>query len=335
MKKKSSIVIGSGIAGLATAVRLASKGFEVKVFERNSYPGGKLSMFEKDGFRFDAGPSLFTQPQYIEALFAEAAEPMAPYFGYSSVDVACTYFFESGKKIKAYTKAEDFAEELQQQTGEPTHTVLKYLRNSKKMYEHIGSVFLNHSLHKPGTWLHRRVLKALKTVRFPYLFQSLHRYNKNHFKTAEAAQIFNRYATYNGSNPYKAPAMLSLIPHLELNEGTFYPKGGMISITNALYQLALKKGVQFYFNSPVQRIIQHDGAALGVVANDENLLADVVVSNSDVYFTYKHLLSQPLKAEKVLKQERSSSALIFYWGINQTFSVLGLHNIFFSAQYEE
>jgi phytoene dehydrogenase-like protein len=148
----------------------------------------------------------------------------------------------------------------------------------------------------------------LRAVKPAYLFTSLHKYNKGQFKTAEATQLFNRYATYNGSNPYKAPAMLSLIPHLEMNEGTFYPKGGMISITNALHKLALHCGVTFHFN--------------------------IVVSNQDVYFTYKHLLQQESQAQKVLKQERSSSALIFYWGIGRSFEELGLHNIFFSGDYQ-
>jgi phytoene desaturase len=158
--------------------------------------------------------------------------------------------------------------------------------------------------------------------------------NAAHFTNPKTVQLFNRYATYNGSNPYKAPGMLSLIPHLEHNEGSFYPKGGMISITNALYKLAQKKGVIFHLNTPVTRIIQHERKVLGVVVNNENVFADIVVSNMDVYFTYKHLLGDPHKSKKILKQERSSSALIFYWGIKKEFKELGLHNIFFTKDYQ-
>ena len=129
--------------------------------------------------------------------------------------------------------------------------------------------------------------------------------------------------------------MLSLIPHLELNQGTFYPKGGMISISKALYQLALKKGVQFYFSTPVERIIQNENCANGVVVAGKNIFSDIVVSNMDVYFTYQRLLLDHAKAGEVLKQERSSSALIFYWGINRSFPELELHNIFFTTNYQE
>jgi phytoene desaturase len=129
--------------------------------------------------------------------------------------------------------------------------------------------------------------------------------------------------------------MLSLIPHLEQNQGTFYPSGGMISITNALYQLALKKGVTFHFNQPVDRIIHLEGKAQGIVVNGKNMLANIIVSNGDIYFTYKNLLHHPSKAKKILKQERSSSAVIFYWGIGKSFPGLGLHNILFSNHYKE
>ncbi|RYF79012.1 MAG: FAD-binding protein [Chitinophagaceae bacterium] len=189
-KRKSAIIIGSGIAGLAAAIRLAVDGFSVRVYERNAVPGGKITMFEKDGYRFDAGPSLFTQPQNIEELFEYAGEPIDAYFSYKDVDVACKYFFENGKTVNAYTNIESFAEELQEQVGEPKQAVTNYLSASKKVYNNIGSIFLNYSLHKRSTWLNKRIFTALRTVKFPYLFHSLHTYNRKRFVSTEAGQIF-------------------------------------------------------------------------------------------------------------------------------------------------
>ena len=334
MQDSKAIVIGTGVGGLAISIRLALKGYQVEVFEKNSYPGGKLSAFEKDGFRFDAGPSLFTQPQNIEELFTLAGEPLEKYFSYQRVPIANKYFYENGKQVKAFTDAEDFAKEMKLQLNEDPQVVLKYLQQSKKLYENIGLLFLEHSLHRAKTWFHSRVFKAFLTLKLPYLFQSLHQYNSSKFSSPEAVQLFNRFATYNGSSPYKTPAMLSLIPHLEQNEGTFYPTGGMISITNALYQLALKKGVKFHFDSPVQRIIHDNGNISGVEVNEQVYSAKIIVSNADVYFTYKNLLANLSMAKKVLKQERSSSAVIFYWGIKKKFPQLELHNIFFSKEYK-
>ena len=142
-----AIVIGSGIAGMAAAIRLAVQGFEVKVFEANDSPGGKLTSFERNGFLFDAGPSLFTQPENIEELFAYANEPIASYFQYSKVDISCKYFFENRKIITAYGDKEKLTEEFVDKLGEEPLSVKNYLKNSEKLYHNIGSIFLNYSLH--------------------------------------------------------------------------------------------------------------------------------------------------------------------------------------------
>lgn len=335
MHKKKAIVVGAGIAGIATAIRLAIKGYEVEVHEKNAVAGGKMYLIEKGGYKFDAGPSLFTQPANIEELFELAGEKIADYFTYTSLPLACRYFFENGKLVDAYTSSDAFAHEMETKLGEPKSNVINYLRNAERVYEDVGQIFLNYSLHKASTWLHARVVKALGTVKLPYLFSTLHEFNQQSFSTPEAVQIFNRFATYNGSNPYSAPGMLSLIPHLEQNQGTFYPFGGMVSIPNALIALANKKGVKFVLNSEVKEIVVEENKVQGIRTAKGQINADLVVSNVDAYFTYKHLMNDQKGAQKVLRNERSSSAFIFYWGIKKSFPQLHLHNIFFSKNYKK
>lgn len=328
-------IIGSGVAGMACAIRLAVQGFNVSVFEKNSYPGGKLSAFEKDGFHFDAGPSLFVQPENIEALFKLAGENIQQYLRYNQLDITCKYFYEDGVVISAWTNKEKFANEIEAKTGEPAEHVLAYLKESEKIYRNIGDIFLNNPLQKTATWLKPKIIKALGFTKPGYLFSTFNKLNEKKFSNPHIVQLFNRYATYNGSDPYQAPGMLQLIPHIEFNEGVFYPLGGMISVTKALYSLALKKGVQFYFNAPVQEIIKEGKSVKGIIANGKDLYADVVVSNADVYFTYKQLLNKESIAKQILKQESSSSAIVFYWGIKKEFQQLNLHNVFFSNNYKE
>jgi phytoene desaturase len=268
-------------------------------------------------------------------LFSLAGEPMEEYLQYEKVDTSCTYFYENGKVIHAFAGSERYATELEDKAGENKVSVIQYMSRSEKLYKQLGSVFLNSSLHLRQTWFSKAVLKAISGIRYPYLFSTLADYNKSKFRSPEARQIFNRYATYNGSNPFKAPAMLSIIPHLEQNEGTFYPKGGMVQITDALHKLAEKKGVRFHFNTPVDRIIHTQAKVQGVVVNKQNKEADIVVSNADVFFTYRDLLKDQPRAEKLMRKERSSSALLFYWGMRQQTPALGLHNIFFSEDYEK
>ena len=331
---RKAIIVGGGIAGMATSIRLAVQGFDVEVFEKNDVLGGKMYLIEKSGFYFDAGPSLFTQPQNLIELFEYAGETIGEYFNFSKVPIACKYFFESGIVINAYTNKHDFARELNEKLGEPEHNVIDYLDESARVFESVGNIFLNYSLRSASTWLHPRIFSAMKSVGLSHLFGTLNSFNQIRLKTKEAVQIFNRFATYNGSNPFKAPGMLSLIPHLEQNEGTFYPKGGMISIPNALERLARKKGVKFSLGKSVEKIVKGNDIVEGVEVGGIFHPADIVISNVDVYYTYKNLLGDINKANKVLKNERSSSALIFYWGINKTFPDLHLHNIFFSNDYK-
>jgi phytoene desaturase len=331
----AAVVIGSGVGGLAVAIRLAVKGYRVTVYERNNEPGGKMNLFEKDGYFFDAGPSLFTQPKNLEELFAIAGEPMEDYFQYRSLPLACRYFWSNGKIVNAYTAPDAFAKELEEKLGEDPTSVKAYLLRAEKAYNSIGSVFLDHSLHLARTWLNKRLLPAIASTRLSYLTSSMHAFNRSSFRSEEAVQLFDRFATYNGSDPYKAPAMLTMIPHLEQNEGTFYPVGGMISIPRALYKLALKKGVKFIFNTRVDRIVHEHGQAKAVVVNDQLVTADMVVSNMDVYYVYRDLLKDAKAAARVLTRERSSSAMIFYWGIRKEFSQFHLHNILFSNNYKE
>lgn len=334
MNNRKAIVIGAGIGGIATAIRLAVKGYEVDVYEKNEVAGGKMYLIEKDGFNFDAGPSLFTQPANIEELFQLAGEDISSYFTYESVPIACRYFFENGKKINAYTDAAQFADEMNRQAGEPMENVIQYLKDSERVYDKVGTIFLNYSLHQVSTWFHSRIIDAMRAVRLPYLFKTLDQFNKDRFKSPEAVQIFNRYATYNGSNPYSAPGMLSLIPHLEQNQGTFYPRGGMINIPRALIALAEKKGVRFHVNTVVEQIKKENNRITGVMINQAFVPADLVVSNVDAYYTYKNLLRDEAGAKRILKSERSSSALIFFCGMKKEFNDLHLHNIFFSNSYE-
>jgi len=328
-----AVIAGSGIGGLAAAIRLSAKGYTVEVFEKNSYPGGKLSAFDKGGYIFDAGPSLFTQPENIRELFELSGKPIEDYFSYRSVPVSNNYFFEGGKMVRAWASMDKFSEELENQLGEPAENLRSYIKDAADLYNDVGTIFLNDSLHRAGTWLSPRILRAIKGLRLSYLTSTLHQYNTSRFHTPEAVQIFNRFATYNGSNPYRTPAMLSLIPHLEINQGTYYPTGGMISITGALFKLATDLGVKFHFNNAVQEILHHKGKVTGVKVGGEKIDAEAVISNIDVFYTYKNLLKDDLSASKVLKQERSSSAFIFYWGMQSNFPELDLHNIFFSKDY--
>lgn len=337
MENSKICIIGAGIGGLSAAIRLAATGHQVTVYEANSYPGGKLTEIQVDNYRFDAGPSLFTMPSYIEALFSLAGKNISDYFQYDRLEIICHYFWEDGTRLKAYADSEIFAQEVEKKLDVPAKEITEILAASAEKYHLTGTTFLEKSLHKPSTWFSSEVARSLTQI--PMLtgavFQSMHRDNERRLSHPKLVQLFDRFATYNGSNPYKAPGMLNIIPHFEHNIGAFFPKGGMHQITLALYHLAMDLGVSFNFNQAVEKICVKQKKAIGIRVQGQDKAYDKVISNMDVFPTYRKMLADQTQPHRTLAQPRSTSALIFYWGVKKEFKELGLHNILFSKNYRK
>jgi phytoene desaturase len=332
---KKAIVIGSGIAGIASAIRLTAMGYRVEVFETNDYPGGKLSEIQLGGYRFDAGPSLFTLPEQVEDLFRISGKNIEEYFEYVKLEVNCHYFWEEGKQIKGFADIEQFSQEVESKLGEPAVHIRDFLVKSAYLYQHLSPLFMQRSLHKIKTWFNRQALESYKNLWKFGMFTTMHKANQKQFDNPKLVQLFNRYATYNGSNPYQTPATLNIIPHLEMNLGAFFPKKGMYDITTSLYRLACDVGVAFHFGSKVDEIIVEDRKAKGIKVKGKKYFAECIVNNMDMVNSYKTILKDQKQPFRLLQQPKSSSALIFYWGIKKVFGELDLHNILFSEDYKE
>lgn len=332
---KKALVVGSGIAGIAASIRLAVKGYQVEVFEANAYPGGKLTAIEGKGYRFDAGPSLFTLPEQVEELFQLAGQNPKEHFEYDRLEVVCHYFWEDGKKVKAWADSARFAAEVASELGVSELGIKEVLKRSAFIYEHLSPLFMHRSLHKLSTWIGPQARKAYLNLGKLGLFSTMNAFNKRHLKDPKLVQLFNRYATYNGSDPYQTPATLTIIPHLEFNLGAYFPKHGMHDISMSLYKLAVSLGVRYHFNAPVEEILVENQRACGLRVQGNVVSGDLVVNNMDMVNAYKTILKKQVQPKKLLEQPKSSSALIFYWGITQIFEEIGMHNIFFSEDYEQ
>ena len=370
-KDRHAVVIGSGIAGLASSIRLTLAGYQVQVFEAASQPGGKVAEHRQAGYRFDMGPSLFTLPGLLDELFREAGANPADYYSYRKLDTICRYFFPGGKILNAWEDPERLALEFESVLGEPAENVRTYLAKARRIYDLTEGIFLESSLHDWETYRKAPLWKTLAGLPELDAFNTMHSVNHKIFKQRESVQLFDRYATYNGSNPYKAPATLNVIGHLEHNLGAYLLKGGMRTLVDALYRLALERGVQFHFDSTVERILLREpagfkgwlghrgvrgvrvtgqatsletGQATGRASNQTSspyssqpqsidISAELVVSNMDIVPTYRKLLPDISHPDFLLNQPKSTSALIFYWGMDRTYPELDLHNILFSADY--
>jgi phytoene desaturase len=336
--KKVARIIGSGIAAIAASIRIAKKGYEVHVHEGNSYPGGKLSEIKLGEYRFDAGPSLFTLPENVDALFELCGENPRDHFNYIKKNESCRYFWEDGKCLTAHSSIDKFVSEAEINLGESAQAIRSHLSLAKKQYDSTSEFFLESSLHRLKTYFKLSIFKTILALPSLRLLSTMHGVHSKRFRTSHMVQLFDRYATFNGSSPFKAPGTLCMIPHLEFGIGTFLPSKGMVDITNSLVALAKRQGVYFHFDEKVTRIISNKKRANGLLVEKNNkdvlLNSDVVISNMDVTPTYRKLLPYLPEPSKILSQEPSSSALIFYWGIKGKFSELNLHNILFSKDYK-
>lgn len=329
-----AIVIGAGIGGLGASIRLAKLGYDVIVFEANNHVGGKMNNLQLGDWRFDMGPSVFTGPEYIKELFDLCGEDFSN-FEYEKLEESFTYFFPDGQHFKLPAKEEELIATFQRELGEDPKVVRKYLKKSGDNYKAIAPLFIETSLHRWRGLINKKLIKALSRLPKYKLSSTMHEENAATFKNPKTVQIFNRYATYNGSDPFKTPAMLNMIQHLEMNEGVYLPKKGMVNIAHTLKELAEKQGVTFRFLEKVAQINLENNTAKGVTTPQGTYLADVIISNMDVAFTYEKLMPTAHRPMKTLNQEKSSSAMVFYWGIRKKFDQLGVHNMFFSSDYKK
>jgi len=330
---KKVAVIGAGISGIASAIRLAVRGFDVTVFEINENPGGKINQIEYNGFRFDTGPSLFTLPELVDELFMLSGSKYT--LQYTQLEEACQYFYEDGMVINAYIDLEKFNHELTEKLGEDNSALKRYLKKSEELYKLTSRVFIFKSIHLLRNYFSMDFLKsALKSYKLN-AFQTMHAANLKRFKNPKTIQLFDRYATYNGSNPYKAPGTLNIIAHLENNLGAFFPDKGMYNIVEELVKLAELQGVKFNYKAKVESLLINNSVVEGVKVNGQDFFADFVVNSTDVNNFYKFILKDHTLLKQTLQHEKSSSAIIFYWGINHAFENVHLHNILFAENYQE
>ena len=335
---KKAIVVGSGIGGLATSIRLACQGFQVTVFEANAYPGGKLTAFSLGKYRFDAGPSLFTMPHFVSELFELAGENPTEHFAYKKKEIACQYFWEDGVQLTAYGDRNKLVNEIEKQLKVPSDTVLTYLENAQKKYERTQSLFLEQSLHKLSTYFSKDTLKGILHYRSFEIGKSLHEVNQKHLKEPHLVQMYDRYATYNGSSPFKTPGIMTLVQHLEQHYGTFIPYKGMEDISQSIYQLALRKGVRFHFNTTVSKIVIENKKAKGIQVKGEEFRSDVTIASADYHHVDQFLLEKQNRQYTPKywdKRHLAPSSLIFYLGVNKKIPKLNHHNLFFDQDFDQ
>ena len=327
------IIIGAGIGGLSAAINLAISGRRnVTVFEKNDQTGGKMGQLSQGGYRWDTGPSVITMLSVIQDLFVCANRNLDDYLKFIPIEPLTRYFFPDGQM---FDLSRDHAKTLRQIEQLDTHDIegyLAFLAHAARIHRITAPVFI---YSQPPT------LRSFLQVPIKDYFKidplrTINRAASSFVRSPYLRQIFNRFATYVGASPYLAPATLNVIAHVELNQGVWYPSGGIFQIAEALTRLAQELGVDIRTNSEVKQITTSQTQVTGVITSDGVLhTVGTVIANVDILTTTEKLLtSAALPAKQVFSNHKlSSSGFILLLGINGTHQQLAHHNIFFSPDY--
>lgn len=330
--KGEIIVIGGGLGGLSAAIHLAAAGVPVRLIEQRPVLGGKAGEIHKAGFRWDTGPSVLTLPHILESVFESAGESLTDYVTLLPVSPLTEYYFPDGRRLRLWKEPALMRAELERWDPDLWHRWKRYLEYARRLYENAAPIFLETPIHSLSLLVRQPALWRARNLRLPIdPFRSMHAAAQRYLREPALVQIADRYATYNGSNPFRAPATLNLISWVENGLGIYYVQGGIYRLVEALTALAQKKGVALHYGEKVQRIHYQRGRIQAVETDKALYSACAVVSAIDVQRTYEELLGVPLPY-LLRRSEPSLSGIVFLWGVKIQ-SDFGHHTIFFSRDY--
>jgi diapolycopene oxygenase len=319
------IVIGAGLGGLSAAIALAARGMRVTVLEKRERAGGKMDELRAAGFRWDTGPSVITMRDVLERLFARASAKLDDYVTLQALQPITRYFWNDGLTLDAVADIDAMAARIAQFSPPDAAHYRDFMAYAGRLFETVKAPFLYR--RKPGL---RDLLKLpLRDALKIDALRSMHTSVSSAFEDPHLVQLFDRFATYNGSSPYRVPATLNTIVHVEMAAGAFYPRGGVYELARAYERLARERGVTFRYGLGARTVLIDKQHARGVVTDAGTIDADAVVCNADYTQAQRALLGRTPND----RLEPSCGGFVLMLGVRGQFDALAHHNIFFSDDY--
>ncbi len=273
------IVIGAGLGGLATALRLAVRGHSVTVLERGARPGGKMNTWKQDGFSFDTGPSLITMPEVFAELFSVAGEDIHEHLRLQRLDPVASYHFPDGSSFEYGQSLPHWQAQMQRLFPADIDGFHRLMALGGRLYELSRRTFFADA---PGEAPDPQMASALKYMPLLHGWGNYDATVRRFIRDERLISFFGRYATYVGSSPYSAPATLLAIPYLEYAHAAWYIEGGLYRLVESLCGLLQKHGVTLRCNAEVAAVNHSGGRTSGVrLSSGESLDAGIVIFNGD------------------------------------------------------
>ncbi|MCB0284034.1 MAG: phytoene desaturase [Calditrichaeota bacterium] len=335
LRNQKAVVIGSGFGGLAAAIRLQSKGFQVTVLEKREKPGGRAYQLKKNGYTFDMGPSLVTEPAIINGVFEAAGKRLEDYVSLTSLDPFYRIYFHDKSFIDYNGDSENMKKQMSRFNKKDAANYDRFMAVAKQFYdavihEKLGSVPFS-TISSMITFIPRALkLNALSPA---YSFV------KRFFNDFRHRFMFSFHPLFIGGNPFKAPSLYLMIPYLEKTGGVLYSKGGMYSIIEAFVKVFEEIGGTLVTNAEATNISVKNGKTNGVWSGNRFYPADIVVSNADFKHTYDDLVKSEHRKKwtsgKLNRLDYSMSAFILFMGVKKKYDNLLHHTLILSERYKE
>ncbi len=332
---KHIAVIGGGFAGLSAATDLASKGYRVTLYEKNSTTGGRGRMMKSELFTFDMGPSWYWMPDVFETYFKRFGKNVSDYYQLKRLDPSYRIFFDENEVLDVPADLAKFREMLENLEPGCGSSFDKFMDEAKTKYH----VSMSDFVWKPSlSWTEFMSPKLLKGAMRLRLFSSLSSHVRKYFTDPRIIQLLEFPVLFLGAKPEKTPAMYSLMNYADIALGTWYPLGGMSKIAEAMTQLAIEKGVTIETESIVDGIDVTGSLAKSIVVNGETKSFDAIVAAADYHHVEHNLLKPEYRSyspDYWDKRTMSPSSLLYYLGIKGKVSGLLHHNLFFDSSFKE
>lgn len=328
------IIIGAGMGGLATALRLAHQGFQVTVLEKQPCPGGRSSVLQEHGFRMDMGPTILVMKDVFEELYKSIGRDIHECLQLTQLDPNYRIYFHDETYIDLYSNMAQLAQEVEKIEPGAAENLFRFMGSAAKKYQ-LGMDFVVRNYEKI-TELANPVagLRLLQTNSCQRLYDQIGSF----FQSDKLRKAFSFHSMFLGLSPFESLAMYSLITYADLALGMWYPRGGIYSIIEDFLRIAAEMGVQIRTNAPAEEIVIENNKVIGVrLESGEFIKADLVVSNADLPYTYKHLIDrryrQDYPNERLDKMKYACSGYLLYLGVNKTYENIQHQALVFSEDY--
>ena len=330
-----AVIIGSGMGGLATALRLRRQGFEVTVLEKQARAGGRSNVLLENGFRADMGPTILVMKSAFEELYRSLGQDMDRRLRLVQLDPNYRIYYHDGTHLDLYSNMARLGQEMEKVQPGSAERLFRFLGEGARKYE-LGMEFVDRNYdHITDLANPRAGLRLLQTSAHENLYRQVAGFFDGNDKLTKA---FSFHSMFLGLSPFDALAMYSLITYADLALGMWFPMGGIYSIIEDLLALGDEMGVRVRTNAPVAQICIEQGRVVGVrLESGEQLPADLVVSNADLPYTYRKLVEPRYRPDfndqKLEKMQYACSGYILYLGVDRQYSHLRHQALYFSEDY--